>query len=90
MKSGPVAQLAEQWTENLAFCAESLTTPSAQCERLRHKTTISDAHNVNMPSTASLSRVSGIANWAWVIIHSRNAVAIKMRVSYGGTDARLL
>jgi hypothetical protein len=50
---GWVAQLAEQWTEIRCYYLETSGLPLNISERLRTKTTILDAHNVNIASTAS-------------------------------------
>src|SRR6266699_6733101 len=50
---GWVAQLAEQWTENLAFCSRHTLRHWTACEQERRMATENDRHRVNMPSTPS-------------------------------------
>src|SRR5438309_1286045 len=52
---GWVAQLAEQWTENLTFCPRRGFRRRTACEPIGPLTTKNDRHHVNITSTVSYS-----------------------------------
>ena len=60
---GWVAQLAEQWTENLVFAPRDIFAPSHGCEHERTIMTKNDRRTVNMVSIAG-----EFAEWACVLI----------------------
>jgi hypothetical protein len=87
--NGWVAQLAEQWTENLAFCLGRLIALSIESEHLRHETNRKDGQRVNIASMASNPWSSLESAVTWLSVHLTVATLLQHFASFPGlTGAR--
>jgi len=68
---GWVAQLAEQWTENLVFAPRERIVPSHGCEHPRPKKNKRDRDTVNTMSTALAHGVKSCKGRAKIVFDCR-------------------